>query len=476
MLRTVKKVIKGKGEIVSRQDVKGTMIYPKMGWDRLELPDNHYEFRGKDLLWDYSDANIPYEGSYLTATSEMSRDITTDTREKPKGSKQRLNVSFTQTPYGNRTSVSVDKETQITPQKVNTPLIETMMKKTEGTVIRSVKVGPKKKRKRKFVEYDKARIYLPELGITEEEMLRRGPMCKNCHKGHFGQVCPCNKCGWIHPHRGCLDRPFSPEEIPTITKVPPENNLNEEIKLTVPIKGERWCWLCKSHGPEKICPRKDEIDTEYGRQRLKELLQDMLKPQESLGEEWNNNDVTSKVSQEECLLETPSYSTEKGELIGPKIVQPPQNKTPYIKPVELGGGAQWPSKPTTTTPSESTGGVRKQSKTRQEQKPTAGRAGTGDDPEEEQSLPRPPPRGNGDGGGGGNGNNGGGDDDGDDDDDEGDNAEDDEDTETITESENGEQQNAPGGGGDGDGEPSSNPGSGNVGPRGKRGHRVQRGW
>ena len=234
------------------------------------------------------------------------------TREKPKGSKQRLKISSTQTPYGNKTSVSVDKETQITPQKANTPLRETMMKKTEGTVIQLVKVGSKKKRKRKLVEYDKARIYPPELDMTEEEMLRRGPMCKDCHKGHFGQVCPCNKCGWIHPHWGCLDRPFTPEEIPTITEVPPENNQNKEIKFTVPIKGERWCWLCKSHGPEKICSRKDEIDTEYGRQRLKELLQKMMKPQENLGEEWNNNVVTSKVSQEAWLLETSSYSTEKG--------------------------------------------------------------------------------------------------------------------------------------------------------------------
>ena len=301
LLRTVKKITKGKGEVVSRQDVKGTMIYPKMGWDKLELPDNHYEFQEKDLLWDYSDANITYEGSYLTANSEMSRNITIGTREKPKGSKQGLKVSSTQTPYGNKTSVCVDKETQITPQKANTPLGETMTRKTEGTVIWSVKVGSKKKRKRKFVEYDKARIYPPELGITEEEMLRRDPMCKDCHKGHFGQVCPCNKCGWIHPHHGCLDIPFTPEEIPTITEVPPENNQNKEIKLTVPIKGECWCWLCKSHGPEKICPRKDEIDTEYGRQRLRELLQEMMKPQESLGEEWNNNDVTSKVSQEAWL-------------------------------------------------------------------------------------------------------------------------------------------------------------------------------
>ena len=51
LLKTVKEITKGKGEIVSRQDVKGMMIYPKkessclkMGWDRLELPDNHYEF------------------------------------------------------------------------------------------------------------------------------------------------------------------------------------------------------------------------------------------------------------------------------------------------------------------------------------------------------------------------------------------------------------------------------------------------
>ena len=116
--------------------------------------------------------------------------------------------------------------------------------------------------------------------MTEEEMLRRGPMCKDCHKGHFGQMCPCNKCGWIHPHCGSLDRPFTPEEIPIITEMPPENSQVKEIKLMVPIKGEHWCWLCKSHRPEKICLRKDEIDTEYGRQRLKERLQEMVKPQE----------------------------------------------------------------------------------------------------------------------------------------------------------------------------------------------------
>ena len=45
--------------------------------------------------------------------------------------------------------MSVDKETQMAPQKANTPLREIMTKKTEGTVIRSVKTGSKKKRKEK---------------------------------------------------------------------------------------------------------------------------------------------------------------------------------------------------------------------------------------------------------------------------------------------------------------------------------------
>ena len=300
--------------------------YLEIGWDGLKLPDNQYGFKERDLSWDYSDANIPYEGSYLTTTGETSKNVTTGTRGKPKGGRQRLKVSSTQTPYGNKTSVSVNKETQMTPQKANTPLRETMTEKTEGTVIRSVKTSSKKKRKRKFVEYDKARLHLPELGMTEEEMLRRGLMCKDCHKEHFGQVCPCNKCGWIHPHHGCLDRPFTPEEIPIITEIPLENSQVKEIILTVPIKGEHWCWLCKSHGPEKICPRKDEIDTEYGRQRLKELLQEMVKPQEKLGVELDRNGATPEVDQEAWLLETPSYSTDKGELVGPKIVQPPQGE------------------------------------------------------------------------------------------------------------------------------------------------------
>ena len=67
-------------------------------------------------------------------------------------------------------------------------------------------------------------------GLTEEEMLRRGPTCKDCKKGHYGQLCPCNKCGWIHPHH-------TPEDIPIITEVPPEGVELKKIKLTLPIEG-----------------------------------------------------------------------------------------------------------------------------------------------------------------------------------------------------------------------------------------------
>ena len=168
----------------------------------------------------------------------------------------------------------------MTPQKTNTPIRETISKGTDGTVVLSVKTGTKRKKKKKLVEYDKARLHPPVPGMTEEEMLRKGPMCKDCHKEHYGQVCPCSKCGWIHPHHGCLDRPFTPEEIPTITEVPPEDSETKEIKLTVPIKSKCWCWLCKSHGPEEVCPRKDGASTEYGRQRCKELLQEMVKAEE----------------------------------------------------------------------------------------------------------------------------------------------------------------------------------------------------
>ena len=277
----------------------------------MEQPNSRNDLKGRDISWDYSDANISYEGSYLVATNGSNGDLIVTRREKSRGGRRKFRASSTQTPYGNKTSVSVDKETQMTPQKSNTPLKEIVSKETDGTVVLSVKTGTKRKKKKMLFEYDKARLHPPVLAMTEEEMLRRGPMCKDCHKEHYGQVCPCNKCGWIHPHHGCLDRPFTPEEIPTITEVPPEDSETKEIKLTLPIKGKHWCWLCKSHGPEKVCPRKDEIGTEYGRQRLKELLQEMVKAEGKSNFDQEKNGRIPEVDQRVCVLEAPPLDTTK---------------------------------------------------------------------------------------------------------------------------------------------------------------------
>ena len=240
----------------------------------------------------------------------------------------------------------------MTPQIANTPLRETVQR-NRWYSYPSAKTSTKKKKKKKLFEYDKARLYPPVQEMTELELLRSGPMCKDCQKEHYGQVCLCNKYGWIHPHHGCLDRPFTSEEIPTVVYVPPEDSKTKEIKLTVLIKGKHWCWLCKSHGPEKVCPRKDEIGTEYGRQRLKELLQEMVNTEEKLelGEEKNGG-VPKKIRKHGFSGDS-TICHHKGEPVGPKIIQPPEGKKPHIKPAEVEGGAQWLTKPT-STPSKGT--------------------------------------------------------------------------------------------------------------------------
>ena len=84
--------------------------------------------------------------------------------------------------------------------------------------------------------------------------------------------------------------------------------------------------MCKSHGPEKVCPRKDEIGTEYGRQRLKELLQEMVKSEERLKLEQRVNCITPEINQAAWTLETPPFVAEKGEPMGPKVVHPILNQ------------------------------------------------------------------------------------------------------------------------------------------------------
>ena len=303
------------------------------GWSRLETPGGQFDPRGRDLSWDYSDATMSYEGSYLVATSGPDTNTVVTRRGKTKRNRCRYKANCTQTPYGNKTAVSVDKETQMTSRKANTPIREGISEGINGSIIQTTKTGSKKKKKYKLFEYDKVRLYPAVPGLTEEEMLRRGPTCKDCKKGHYGQVCSCNKCGWIHPHHGCPERPFTPEYIPIIIEVPPEGVEPKKIKLTLPIERMEWCWLCGSHGPKEICPRRDEIDNEFGHQRLKELLQQMIKAEGKLGKGTEINDQIPGVEEEINFLGTPPFPVPDKKPVGPQLIQPPEGKKPHIKPI-----------------------------------------------------------------------------------------------------------------------------------------------
>ena len=206
-----------------------------------------------------------------------------------------------------------------------------------------------------------------------------------------------------------------------------------------------WCWLCGSHGSKEICPRRDEINTEFGHQRLKELLQQIVKGEGKLGKGTEITDKIPEVEEEINLFGTSPFPVPDKKPVGPQLIQPPEGKKPHVKPIEVGGGPQWPSKPSTSTPVRGTWGTKGQPPG----KPTKGVPFTGrgegnGNQEEDQPSPRPPPRN--DGGGDRNGNGGsGGDYDDDDDDDDDDDGDEEEDTESITESEGVDKQAAPGG-------------------------------
>ena len=72
--------------------------------------------------------------------------------------------------------------------------------------------------------------------------------------------------------------------------------------------------MCKSHGPEEVCPRKDEIGTGYGRQRLKELLQEMVKAEEKSKLDQEKNGRIPEEVQRVWVLEAPPLVTTKKSL------------------------------------------------------------------------------------------------------------------------------------------------------------------
>ena len=81
----------------------------------------------------------------------------------------------------------------------------------------------------------------------------------------------------------------------------------------------------------------------------------MVKAEEKLRLDQGENGKIPEVNQKVGVLGTLPLVTTKKEFVGPKVIQPPEGKTSHVKPVEVGGGAQWPSKPTNSTPSKDTG-------------------------------------------------------------------------------------------------------------------------
>ena len=388
------------------------------GLSRLETPGGQFDPRERDLSWDYSDAAMSYEGRYLVVTSGPDGNTVVTRRRKTRRNRCRYKTNSTQTLHGNKTAVSVHKGTQMTPRKATTSIGEGISEGINGSIIQTTKTGSEKKKKKKLFEYDKARLCPAMPGLTEEEMLGRGPIYKDCKKGHYGQVCPCNKCGWIHPNHGCPERPFTPEDIPTITEVPPEGVEPKTIKLTLPIEGMEWCWLCGLHGPKEICPRRDEINTEFGCQRLKELLQQIVKAE---GKGTVIIDKIPGVEEEINFLGTPPFPVPDKNQLAHSLYSHQRERNPMLNQLRWGGGPQWPSKPSTNTPVRGTGGTKGQPPGKPTKGVPSNVSGEGNRNQgEDQPPPRPPPRDDGGGGrnGDGNGNGGSGGDD--DDDDEGD--------------------------------------------------------
>ena len=137
-----------------------------------------------------------------------------------------------------------------------------------------------------------------------------------------------NKVGYIHIM--AVQRDLLHQKICTITEVPSEGVEPKKIKLTLPIEGMEWCWLCGSHGPKEICPRRDEIDTEFGHQRLKELLQQIVKTEGKLGKGTEMIDKIPGVEEEINFLGTPPFPVPNKKSVGPQFIQPPEGKKPIL--------------------------------------------------------------------------------------------------------------------------------------------------
>ena len=97
VLKAVQEITKGSGEKVPIQNSRGTAPYLregnfhfKSGWEGLEQPNGRCDLKGRNLSWDYSDANISYEGSYLVATKGSNGDSMVTKRGKSRRGRQKF--------------------------------------------------------------------------------------------------------------------------------------------------------------------------------------------------------------------------------------------------------------------------------------------------------------------------------------------------------------------------------------------------
>ena len=115
--------------------------YTGTSWSRLEIPGGQFDPRGRDLSWDYSDATMSLEGSYLVATSGSDGNTVVTRRGKTKRNRHRYKANSTQTSYGNKTAVSADKETQMMSRKANPPIRESISEGIDGSIIQTTKTS-----------------------------------------------------------------------------------------------------------------------------------------------------------------------------------------------------------------------------------------------------------------------------------------------------------------------------------------------
>ena len=97
VLKAVQEITKGSGEKVPTHNSRGTAPYLregnshfKSGWEGLEQPNSRYYLKGRNLSWDYSDANISYKGSYLVATNGSNGNLIVTRRRKSRRGRQKF--------------------------------------------------------------------------------------------------------------------------------------------------------------------------------------------------------------------------------------------------------------------------------------------------------------------------------------------------------------------------------------------------